>query len=818
MMTSTSRVPSEVQPFSRPAGHQVRKKNGLTPPSLSPANWLEQIAIDSLVQLVRSLPNFEQMVASVLQTVTALFDAEKAGVMLWDAEAQELILQKPAFGINNSEIIDQYRVRLDHGGNAIGVFTTGKPYLCNDCLRDSHMIQKYVDLFGSKKVMTVPLKVDGQIIGVLHVTNKRRGDFIEQELRLLEEVAEHLATLIDNARLFRVVRRSEQEADTLYHLSLQLTSLQDSKDMLSLALPAAVTLLDADVAGAYLNTDISYLYDRETGQDVSGGTRLMSFWNEMLNRQQAINLSLEENAPLLDPKSSWQDALCTTGFLEMQMVPLVADEVMGSLLVARRHKLPFTKADENRLTRLALVVGSAIQNAELQGRTKRALEELRRSLDGIARLRDIQERLTELVLRGEKLPALMAAIATLVDNQVLLEDRYGTILSSAAPEGWSGPETMTFAQLAQKNRDFGRLIGEFFQRDHQTCMLIVPGEERLRLVAPVIVGNETLAILSVRQESHVLGDLDILAVQGAATVVALVLMRERAILETERRLQGDLLGDILTGKFESEEDLARRARFLEYDLLHPHVLIVISIEELEFPAQCGEKEEVRQRSKQSMYDLVWATLTPRTPRRLIWASGSQVVALVAVNSDDKNPIVEVAQRLHSKAKRELGVTTVYVGVSQVCLSMRAVPVAYAEVKRFLKFARAMQWQSGIIFVERLGLYRVLLQNEEIGPELIQFASARLDRLQAYDQEHDGDLIACLRAYLAVGSEIKKTAEVLHLHRNSVRYKLQHIEEITQVDLTDAETRFQLQLALKIIDLQLAIKRSVSGSDAVSWLT
>jgi len=46
-----------------------------------------------------------------------------------------------------------------------------------------------------------------------------------------------------------------------------------------------------------------------------------------------------------------------------------------------------------------------------------------------------------------------------------------------------------------------------------------------------------------------------------------------------------------------------------------------------------------------------------------------------------------------------------------------------------------------------------------------------------------------------------------LHRNSVRYKLQRIAEIAQVDLTDAEVRFQLQLALKIVDLQSAIKRS-----------
>ncbi len=116
---------------------------------------------------------------------------------------------------------------------------------------------------------------------------------------------------------------------------------------------------------------------------------------------------------------------------------------------------------------------------------------------------------------------------------------------------------MTLAQLAQRGRDSARLIGELFRLDHRARLLTIPGEDRVRLVVPVIVGNEALAVLSVPQVLRVLGDLDVLAVQGAATVAALVLMRERAILETERRLQGDLLGDILAGRFESEEDIIR---------------------------------------------------------------------------------------------------------------------------------------------------------------------------------------------------------------------------------------------------------------------
>ena len=48
------------------------------------------------------------------------------------------------------------------------------------------------------------------------------------------------------------------------------------------------------------------------------------------------------------------------------------------------------------------------------------------------------------------------------------------------------------------------------------------------------------------------------------------------------------------------------------------------------------------------------------------------------------------------------------------------------------------------------------------------------------------------------------AKELYLHRNSVRYKLRRISEITGLDLRDPEARFQLQLALRILDVRSAL--------------
>ena len=65
-------------------------------------------------------------------------------------------------------------------------------------------------------------------------------------------------------------------------------------------------------------------------------------------------------------------------------------------------------------------------------------------------------------------------------------------------------------------------------------------------------------------------------------------------------------------------------------------------------------------------------------------------------------------------------------------------------------------------------------------------------------------MSSLGAYLSSGAELKAVAKELYLHRNSVRYKLRRISEITGLDLRDPEARFQLQLALRILDVRSAL--------------
>ncbi|MDT3700019.1 MAG: helix-turn-helix domain-containing protein [Thermincola sp.] len=163
-----------------------------------------------LSELVSNSDRLHEVIEEVINLVTRLLDSEMAGVMLYNEETDELVLQKPAFRLTD-EGVNLYRVPLKGGGNAVQVYTTGQPYITSDSRNDSRFLQRFVMLVGAKAAITVPLKVKNRRIGVLHVNNKRNGEYNQQDLKILTFLASHLALSIENTILYEKKRKQAEE-------------------------------------------------------------------------------------------------------------------------------------------------------------------------------------------------------------------------------------------------------------------------------------------------------------------------------------------------------------------------------------------------------------------------------------------------------------------------------------------------------------------------------------------------------------------------------------------------------------------------------
>ena len=71
----------------------------------------------------------------------------------------------------------------------------------------------------------------------------------------------------------------------------------------------------------------------------------------------------------------------------------------------------------------------------------------------------------------------------------------------------------------------------------------------------------------------------------------------------------------------------------------------------------------------------------------------------------------------------------------------------------------------------------------------------IEHVEAYDHEHNSDLIRTLRVFFATNANVSEAADRLYLHRNSLPYRLARVQEITGLDLKDHRARLALQLGL-----------------------
>jgi purine catabolism regulator len=101
-----------------------------------------------------------------------------------------------------------------------------------------------------------------------------------------------------------------------------------------------------------------------------------------------------------------------------------------------------------------------------------------------------------------------------------------------------------------------------------------------------------------------------------------------------------------------------------------------------------------------------------------------------------------------------------------------------------------------LYIGDLGVYQLILSLND-REKLLDFCKQTLEPLLKYDMSQHADLIKTLEAFFACHGNLSQTAEMLIVHRNTLLYRMNRINEIADIDLNRPEIRLALHLALTI---------------------
>jgi Nif-specific regulatory protein len=151
------------------------------------------------------------LLTTILDSATRLCEGEASSLLLVDRESAELYFEV-ALGAKGQEV-KQFTVKMGEG-IAGWVAEHNKSLIVNDVINDKrHLktISKQID-YPSRTMLAVPMRIQGECIGVIEVLNKKHEKhFIQEDLEWLEIFAAQAALAIKNTQLIERARTEIQQ-------------------------------------------------------------------------------------------------------------------------------------------------------------------------------------------------------------------------------------------------------------------------------------------------------------------------------------------------------------------------------------------------------------------------------------------------------------------------------------------------------------------------------------------------------------------------------------------------------------------------------
>ncbi|MER5722260.1 MULTISPECIES: helix-turn-helix domain-containing protein [Streptomyces] len=605
----------------------------------------------------------------------------------------------------------------------------------------------------------------------------------------LAEVERAAATALRIRGALRQHRRRELQLTALFDTAGDLAASRDLDDVLKAIVRRARMLLGTDTA--YLT-----LPDEEAGDTymrVTDGSVSVVFQRLRLELGEGLGgLVAQTASPYATPDYRTDERFRHTrninagvldeGLVAILGVPLLlgssrggTGKVIGVLFAADRAARVFSPDEVALLCSLAAHAAIAIDTARALDDTRTALAELaganaelaeanaavRAHSAAMQRAEEAHDRLTDLVLRGGDVKDVALSVAGLLDSPLTIHDPGGRPLAAVRPDGTG---------FAADSMDAGWLAGTAEESRHGARAVHRDG----RWICAVLAGHELLASLVLHRPDR-LDDSDRRLYERAAVVTGLLLLLRRTVAETENRIRGELISDLLGDPERDPAGLAERGRRLGIDLDRPHVLLV---------AEAAAREKLGGAAMRYLFggDIHGVSAE----------HAGTVVLLIDCDGGGTTP--GDAARAAATQLGHLVQAPVTVAGTGPARGARELAAAYAEAARCLRAMRVLGREGEGACVDELGFLGVVLGNAK---DVDGFVTAVLGPLLRYDERRGTQLVRTLRAYFGAGGSLIRAKDELHVHVNTVVQRLDRIQVLLGRDWNEPDRALELQLALRL---------------------
>ncbi|QZY28661.1 helix-turn-helix domain-containing protein [Nocardioides coralli] len=562
-----------------------------------------------------------------------------------------------------------------------------------------------------------------------------------------------------------IARQQAREAEmrALYETANDLTAIRDVDTILAAIVRRARQLLQADMTYLSLNDEA----EGASYMKVTEGALTPEFKQLRLPLGTGLlGLVAQTGEPYFTEDYQSDERFVHRGYIDEAVagegirailgVPLVLEgRVIGALLAVHRSVRPFPPHEVTLLTSFAAHAAVALENAQLFADLDDAHRTMTQHTAAVEAAALAHDRLTDLLVAGGGVEEVADVMADVMGGPLAVlgpDDEH--LAGAEAPGDWStaAAESVASGRAVRRGRHY---------------------------VTAAQAGTEHVATLVLDAGGRELDQPALRTLERGALVTSLVILFARTVAETEDRLGGELLADLLEARPSALPALRERARRRQVVLEPPLVVAVAAVTGLDrFPAR--------------------RALTRLAAEHQGLAGDHLGRLVLLVPGEDP---LEAGARLAEAVAARGGSATVGVCAADP----DALGDGHAEARRCLETLLTLGRVGEVSDPAGLGVTRLLLGDND--PEhLATYLATTLGPVLAYDEARSTSLVATLEAWFATGGTVKEAAARLHVHPNTVSQRLERITGLLGPEWREPERALDLQLALRVHRLRRSPSR------------
>lgn len=163
---------------------------------------------------------------------------------------------------------------------------------------------------------------------------------------------------------------------------------------------------------------------------------------------------------------------------------------------------------------------------------------------------------------------------------------------------------------------------------------------------------------------------------------------------------------------------------------------------------------------------------------------------------DRKKIIEIFERFVKFLQNDPNEIEYTLNIGETCENLSKLQKSFHETSKTNFVLEHINRKNKIVFYDEIGFYRMLMSYENTAP-MQQFANEVLSPVMQYEKKAHTQLIETMWAYFECDCNLQRTADKLFSHKNTVKYRLHRVEQLTGKNFTNRYQSQELYNALMI---------------------